>query len=141
MVIVSGYFNPLHKGHIEYINKSSSYGDFLIAIINSDLQVSLKKSKKFMCENERLMIVKNLKSVDNAIISIDSDRTVQASILMIYNNYKDEFDFIFTNGGDQFFEKSPEFKLCKKLDIQMIDGMGKKIQSSSNLLNFGYENY
>ena len=55
-IIVSGYFNPLHKGHIEYFHSAKKYADKLIVIVNNDFQRKLKGSKSFMYENERLLI-------------------------------------------------------------------------------------
>ena len=63
-IIVSGYFNPIHKGHIEYFNNAKANGDKLIVIVNSDHQRSLKGSKEFQNEDERVFIVSNIKSVD-----------------------------------------------------------------------------
>ena len=71
-IIVSGYFNPLHKGHLEYFNNAKSLADLLIVIVNSDLQRSLKGSKEFQNESERMFIVSNIKAVDKAVISIDN---------------------------------------------------------------------
>ena len=76
VVVVSGYFNPIHKGHIELFNKAKSHGDKLWVIVNNDLQRKLKDSNRFMNEDERLLIVSNLKMVDFSIISVDEDRTV-----------------------------------------------------------------
>ena len=75
-VCISGYFDPLHVGHIEYINKAKKLGDYLVVIVNNNLQCKLKKGKFFMDENDRVEIVKNLKSVDEVFLSIDSDKTV-----------------------------------------------------------------
>ena len=74
--IVSGYFNPIHRGHLEYINAAKKECDFLVVIVNNDLQVKLKKSKVFMDENHRFEIVSNLKATDSAIISIDKSPSV-----------------------------------------------------------------
>ena len=62
-IIVSGYFNPIHKGHIEYFNNAKERGDKLIVIVNSDHQRALKGSAKFQTEDERVFIVSNIKSV------------------------------------------------------------------------------
>ncbi len=136
MVIASGYFNPLHKGHIEYLNRSKAFGDFLCVIVNNDKQRKMKGSKEFMNEKERAFILRNLKSVDAVIVSIDNDnRLVEKTIEFIHNWRCNEFDkFIFTNGGDQTAETIGEKEICEKLGIEMVFGLGDKIQSSSWLL-------
>ena len=79
-IIVSGYFNQIHKGHIEYFNNSKALADELFVIVNNDHQRVLKGSKEFQKEQERLLIVSNIKSVDYCILSIDEDRTVCKTI-------------------------------------------------------------
>ncbi|PQJ81084.1 adenylyltransferase/cytidyltransferase family protein [Polaribacter glomeratus] len=134
-IIVSGYFNPIHKGHLEYFNNAKSLADELFVIVNSDLQRGLKGSKEFQKEDERLFIVQNIKAVDTAIISVDADRTVCESIRFIHENYGQQYHLSFANGGDQDNNSIPEAPICKELGIQLIDGLGDKIQSSSWLLN------
>ena len=133
-IIVSGYFNPLHKGHIEYINSAKSLSDALFVIVNNDEQRALKGSKEFQEETERLLIVSNLKAVDHALLSIDSDRTVCATIAKIAKTYGETYALAFANGGDQNNRSIPEAPICEKLGIALIDGLGEKIQSSSWLL-------
>ena len=133
-VIVSGYFNPIHKGHIEYFQNAKANGDKLFVIVNSDFQRALKGSKEFQDEKERVFIVENLKLVDKCFLSIDKDRTVVESIKMIYNEFGNEYQLAFANGGDQSNSISPEKPICDDLGIELIDGLGDKIQSSSWLL-------
>ena len=133
-IIVSGYFNPIHKGHIQYLQNSKFNGDLLFVIVNNDFQRLLKGSKEFQNEEERLLIVENLKMVNKSFLSIDKDRTVIEIIKLIYNNFKYEFDFVFANGGDQNNQSIPESAICEELGIQLIDGLGNKIQSLSWLL-------
>ena len=133
-IIVSGYFNPLHKGHIEYFKLAKQKGDFLIVIVNNDQQRTLKKSKEFMLQDERLMIVSELKVVDQVYISIDKDRTVRETIGKIHAELSNKYELYFGNGGDQDSSTSPETPVCKKVGIGIIDGLGNKIQSSSWLL-------
>jgi cytidyltransferase-like protein len=99
-IIVSGYFNPIHKGHLEYFNNAKALADELFVIVNSDLQRGLKGSKEFQKEEERLFIVQNIKAVDKAIISVDTDRTVCKSIRTIFETYGDEFELGFENRED-----------------------------------------
>ena len=134
-IIVSGYFNPIHKGHIEYFNNAKANGDKLIVIVNNDHQRELKGSKEFQKEDERVFIVSNIKSVDNVFLSVDKDRTVCASIKLIHNQLSTDYEIAFANGGDQNNNSIPEEPVCIELGVKMIDGLGDKIQSSSWLLN------
>ena len=133
-IIVSGYFNPLHKGHLEYLNHAKAIADKLIVIVNNDHQRALKGSKAFQDEEERVIIISNLKAVDEVVLSIDQDRTVCDTIRRISEKFGKEYDLAFANGGDQSNESSPEAPICKELGIALIDGLGEKIQSSSWLL-------
>ena len=133
-VIVSGYFNPIHKGHLEYFNNAKGMGDELFVIVNSDFQRNQKGSREFQNEEERLIIVSNIKAVDKAILSIDKDRTVSATLEKIVNDYSKDYDLAFANGGDQNNDTIPEKSICEKVGINLIDGLGNKIQSSSWLL-------
>ena len=134
-IIVSGYFNPLHKGHIEYFINAKAQGDFLLVIVNSDFQRDLKGSKEFQTEDERLFIIQHIKEIDYAIISIDQDRTVCKSIVLLHEQFSKTYQLAFANGGDQNNQSIPERATCEKLGIALIDGLGEKIQSSSWLLS------
>ena len=133
-IIVSGYFNPIHKGHLEYFNNAKALCDELFVIVNNDRQRELKGSKEFQKEDERMIIVSNIKAVDKAILSIDKDRTVCETIRMIANEYGTEYELGFANGGDQNNDTIPERPVCEEMNVALIDGLGDKIQSSSWLL-------
>ena len=125
-VAVSGYFDPIHVGHIEYLKLARSLGDYLIVIVNNNDQCVLKKGKPFMDEEDRMKIVENMKMVDEVFLSIDSDKTVCRSLEKIKPN-------IFANGGDRSTYEIPESIICNKHKIKMVDGLGNKIRSSSDL--------
>ena len=133
-IIVSGYFNPLHKGHIEYFHKAKEKGDLLFVIVNNDKQRLLKKAKLFMLEKERVLIVSELNVINKVFLSIDQDRTVCATLEKINKDLSKKYNLYFANGGDQNNTSSPETPVCKKLGIGLLEGMGDKIQSSSWLL-------
>ena len=129
--IVSGYSNPIHKGHLEYFNNAKAMGDELLVIVNNDHQRALKGSKEIQGEEERLIIVSNIKEVDQAVLSVDEDRTVCTTLEKIANEFGHDYNFAFANGGDQNNETIPERPIYEKRGIALIDGEGDKIQSSS----------
>ena len=127
IVCVSGYFDPIHVGHIEYFKKSKKIGDKLLVIVNNDKQAILKKGKPFMPADERVKIIKELRCVDMVVKSIDTDRTVCKTLGTI----EPKPDY-FCNGGDQ--NNNTETDICEKRGIELRDGFGEKIQSSSWLI-------
>ena len=133
-IIVSGYFNPLHKGHIELFQKAKKEGDTLWVIVNSDLQRELKRSKEFMDQNERLTIVSAIEIVAKALISIDKDKTQCATLTDLADKYSSEYELYFANGGDQNIDSIPEAPICREKGISLLEGLGDKIQSSAWLL-------
>lgn len=134
--IVSGYFNPLHYGHIEYINAARDNSDKLICIVNSDHQVLLKGSKPFMKEDHRSKILSNLKSVDEVFVSIDKEKTQCESLKYLRVKYPDD-DLILFNSGDRKGNNLDinESKICERLGIKMQILDLPKLYSSSELLN------
>ena len=133
--LCSGYMNPIHRGHIEYLQKSKTMVDKLILIINNDNQARLKKGWTFMDENERMIIAKELKSVDEVFLSIDQDPTIIESIKYIASKYPNPMYFL--KGGDRSLDLGniPEAPICEELGIIILDGMGEKIQSSTYLIS------
>ena len=125
-VAISGYFDPIHVGHLEYIEMSKKLGDYLVVIVNNNKQCVLKKGNPFMDEMDRMKIVKAIKWVDEVFLSVDQDGTVCKSLEKIKPD-------IFTNGGDRYIKECPEAVVCRKYGIELFDGMGDKIRSSSDL--------
>ena len=132
-IAVSGYFDPIHVGHLEYLKLAKDLGDYLIVIVNNDYQCKLKKGKSFMAEADRLEIVKSLKVVDEAFLAIDQDRSVCASLEYLKPD-------IFANGGDRSLGDIPETRVMEKYNIKMVDGLGEKIRSSSTLTGLKEKN-
>ena len=126
---VSGYFDPIHVGHIEYFKLAKTCADKLMVIVNNDEQAILKKGKAFMPVDERIRIIQELKCVDFVVKSVDTDRTVCKTLETVSPR-----PTYFCNGGDQNNNSIPEVEICNEIGIQLIDGLGNKIQSSSWLI-------
>ena len=126
IIVTSGYFDPIHVGHIECLELAKQLGDKLIVIVNNDLQAKLKKGKSFMDEKDRMKIVSALKYVDEVFLSIDKDKTQCESLRYLKPD-------VFAKGGDRMSNEIPETKLCEELGIKIVDGLGRKIRSSSVL--------
>ena len=145
IIIVSGYFNPLHGGHVSLIKdaanlKSREYNSSLIVIVNNDKQQFKKKGKIIMSEKERMSVVGNIKDVDEVVLSRDDDKTICKTLASVVADSKTIYSrhtFIFVNGGSdrKSIEEIPEYEICKKLGVKMLFGCGgwDKLNSSSKI--------
>lgn len=136
LVIVSGYFGPIHVGHLDMIEAGAAAGDELYVIVNNNLQQTLKKGKVIIDEADRLRIVGALRMVDHAMVAVDRDGTVRESIADIAERFRD-YQIIFGNGGDRDTSAEvPEAEICDRYGIEMIFDMGgnQKADSSSRLI-------
>ena len=127
VVATSGYFDPIHHGHVELFKLSKQLGDHLIVIINNDNQTILKKGYCFMPAEEKAKIISEFACVDSVFISIDEDQTQCKTIEYLQPH-------IVAKGGDRYIYEIPETPICKKYGIEIIDGLGTKVQSSSELI-------
>lgn len=135
VVIVSGYFNPIHKGHVRMIRHARQLGDYLIVIVNNDAQQLQKKGKIIMPQDEREEIVAALRDVDEVVLATDQDRTVCKTLEIIAIEHSSD-RLIFANGGDRAAPKDiPETAVCNEFGIEMKFGVGgeDKPQSSTNI--------
>src|SRR3989344_2263687 len=128
IIVTSGYFDPLHHGHIELFKLSKQLGDFLIVLINNDVQTMMKKGYVFMPARDRAKIIVEFECVDEVFISIDTEDQSQCKTLGFIKPH------IYTKGGDRYIYEIPETLVCKANGIQIIDGLGAKVQSSSELV-------
>lgn len=134
IVLVTGGFDPVHSGHIEYINAARKLGDVLFIGLNSDDWLIRKKGKPFMPWNERHIILSNIRNVDDVFAFDDSDGTAIDAIRRIREENPDH-TIIFANGGDRTKENIPEME-CGIEDIEFEFGVGgtNKLNSSSWIL-------
>lgn len=135
IVVISGYFNPLHVGHLDYIEAAKIQGDVLIVIVNNDYQVKLKGSVVFMDEVERLRLVRAIDAVNAAVLSVDVGRSVRKSLKTIAEFHKGK-KILFATGADHTPSNTvDEAFVCRDLGIHIAYGVGgDKVQSSSKLL-------
>lgn len=123
-VIVSGYFNPLHGGHLDMIEAARPLGDFLIVVVNNDKQQLLKKGKIILDEMNRMRLIAALKAVDEVVLSVDTEPPVIHTLREIAVKYPDD-KLIFANGGDRDGHRAvPETDVCSELNIEMVFGVG-----------------
>ncbi len=135
VVVVSGYFNPIHLGHVRMLQAASELGDQLIVIVNNDRQQVLKKGKVIMSEDERLEVVRAVRYVDEALIALDDDPSIVRTLDQVARDHQDA-RLIFANGGDrQSAADIPETEVCDRYGIEMRFGVGgfDKINSSSDI--------
>ena len=128
-VVISGYFDPIHVGHLEYMKFAKELAGEdgkLIVILNNDRQAIKKNKKVFMPLEERRKIIEAIRYVDEVYVSIDEDGTICKSLEVINPD-------IFGNGGDRGDGIPAENEVCERLNIEMVYNLGKKIQSSSIL--------
>lgn len=133
ITIVSGYFNPLHGGHLDYFEGAAALGgDKLIVIVNNDVQQHLKKGKVILDEQNRLRLVGALRSVDEVFLSIDNDPSVARSLEAIAKAHPDD-ELTFANGGDRDSAKvTPETPVCEKYGIKMVFDAGGTVKADSS---------
>lgn len=135
VVIVSGYFNPLHGGHIDMIESAAAMGNKLIVIVNNDKQQILKKGKIILDESNRLRLMRTLKGVDQVVLSVDDDPTIIKTLEMVAGQYPGD-ELIFANGGDRNSTATiPEAEVCEKYNIEMRFDAGEGKPDSSTRIN------
>ena len=137
VIIVSGGFDPVHKGHIRMFREAANLGHQVIIGLNSDEWLTRKKGKPFMKWEERAEILESCKFVTQVLSMDDSDDTASDIIKQVANLYKNQdMNIYFANGGDRKKGNVPELDTCKNLNVVMLWGIGGgKIQSSSWLIN------
>ena len=133
VVLVTGGFDPLHSGHIEYFKSARKLGDKLVVGLNSDEWLTRKKGRPFMPIQERIAIISALSVVDDILTWDDSDNTACGAIFKLMSTTGYGKKIVFANGGDRKNYEIPESTVCKENNIEIIDGLGEKIRSSSDL--------
>lgn len=135
LVIVSGFFNPLHGGHLDMIEAAAKLGDRLLVVVNNDVQQVIKKDKVILSQENRFRLINALRDVDEVMLAIDEDPTVIETLRMIARTHPYD-KLIFANGGDRSApEAVPELDVCKEYDIEMVYGVGgaNKADSSTRI--------
>lgn len=132
LVIVSGYFNPLHGGHLDMFEAAAKLGDRLLVVVNNDKQQVLKKGKVILSQQNRYRLVDALRVVDEVLLSIDDDSSVVRTLELIAKTHPYD-ELIFANGGDRSSgDEIPETDVCEKYGIQLKFGVGGSEKSDSS---------
>lgn len=140
VVLITGGFDPVHSGHIEYMNAARQLGDYLFVGLNSDDWLTRKKGKPFMPWIERHVILSNLWAVDDCFAFDDRDGTACDAIRKVREE-NPESTIVFANGGDRTQENIPEMN-CGIDNIEFVFGIGgteKKNSSSWILKNWEHK--
>ena len=146
VMLLSGGFDPVHKGHVQMIEQARELADEIWIILNNDSWLREKKGKSFMKQSEREYIMSQFKGVTRTFICnprIPTDKTVSDGIYSAVMAYRRDFTgemrMAFGNGGDRKIGNIPEEDYCNSMDVDMVWNLGNKVQSSSWLLE-KYEN-
>lgn len=132
LVIVSGYFNPLHGGHLDMMEAAAKLGDRLLVIVNNDQQQVIKKGKVILPQENRYRLVDALKVVDETFLSLDEDPTVIKTLEVIARTHPYD-ELIFANGGDRNSDAEiPETAVCAQYGIRLEFGVGGDTKSDSS---------
>lgn len=140
VAITSGYFNPIHPGHIECfrLSKEITGADHLCVIVNNDHQAFMKRGvRSFQKETDRAKIVESIRWVDNVVMAFDVDGTVCKTLEYVIKYYRTNpmnTEIFFTKGGDRFSGNTPEKAICDMYGIKLIDGLGAKTHNSSDYI-------
>lgn len=140
-VIVSGYFNPLHGGHLDMLEAARRLGDYLIVVVNNDNAQLIKKGKIILEEQSRMRLMRALRDVDEVVLSVDNDLGQALTLREIRKMYPVD-ELIFANGGDRDPSKhglpETETQSCIDCDIQTVFGVGSDViekRDSSTRIN------
>ena len=141
ITIISGYFNPLHGGHLDYIESAAALGDKLLVVVNNDKAQMLKKGKIILDENNRMRLLSALKYVDEVMLSIDEDLGQAKTLRKIRAMYPDD-ELVCANGGDRDPSKhappQDEVQACSDCNIACVYGVGSEVvekRDSSSRIN------
>jgi cytidyltransferase-like protein len=138
IAITSGYFDPMHRGHLELLELSRAQGDILWVIVNNDVQGALKKGKSFIDQDTRLAVTAALRIVDRAVLAVDQDGSVCATLEQLISEARAAgHEAVFCKGGDRHAGNIPEMVVLNKHGARLIDGLGAKIDSSSRIIAQG----
>lgn len=135
IVVVSGGFDPIHSGHIDYLYSAKALGDMLVVGVNSDAWLERKKGRAFMPVNERFSIINSLKPVDHTMVFNDDDGSAIDLLENVKRVHPDD-EIIFANGGDRTEKNIPEMVVEGVTFKFGVGGEDKKNSSSWILQDF-----
>jgi len=149
IVIVTGGFDPLHEGHIDYFNEAkklaNSYAPIdrgiLIVGLNSDDWLTRKKGAAFQKFITRHIIISNLRAVDKVIQVNDDDGTSIDAIKQVIELAEPNTRIVFANGGDRNFGNVPEMKWAAENAPEVIFEFGVGGETKQNSSSWILKNW
>ncbi len=135
VAVVSGYFNPLHVGHVRMMTAARALADSLVVIVNNDAQQLAKVGTIVQPVEDRIEIVRALRDVDDVVAAVDRDASVEETLALVRARYP-KAHVLFANGGDRSDpETVAEIATCRELGIEIVLGVGgrQKADASSRI--------
>jgi len=133
IAVVSGGFDPLHSGHVNYLEQAATFGDKLVVLVNSDEWLTRKKGRPFMPFEERSLIIQRMDMVDNVYAVDDEDGSVTKGLELVRNAFGHQHEYVFCNGGDRGKDNIPEMDV-DGYEFEFAVGGDNKANSSSWIL-------
>ena len=138
VILVSGGFDPLHKGHLDLLKQARQMGDHLSVGLNSDAWLTRKKGTPFMSQWDRMDMLLELRCVDHVVPFNDDDDTAKDFIEKALGTWGIDHKFVFVNGGDRTEDNIPEMELREKFShahLEFAFGVGGDKTYSSSSVN------
>jgi glycerol-3-phosphate cytidylyltransferase/D-beta-D-heptose 7-phosphate kinase/D-beta-D-heptose 1-phosphate adenosyltransferase len=135
--IVSGYFNPLHQGHLDMFEAARERTGYLIVVVNNDEQQLLKKGRIIQDVDARTRIVRAMRVVDDVVVAVESTPHLDGTLDLVRSRYPDT-DLEFCNGGDRSSAANlpdAERAAAERNEITLVYGVGgtEKADSSTRV--------
>lgn len=129
-VFVSGCYDLLHSGHVEFFRQAAQYGDLYVGIGSDKTYLGYKHRKTIYSEQERLFMVKSIKYVRDAYINAGSGVMDFVPTLDIV---KPDVFVVNSDGGSEEKRRCCEERGIEYVELERVPQKGLKARSSTDL--------